>query len=130
MLEENSGQSAPARELVCIICPRGCQLSVQENPDGSLAVHGNACPRGQTYAIKELTAPSRTLTTTVRIKSAALPVVPVKSQAEIPKAKLFEAMQQISHLVLTAPVKRGSVALTDLAGTGISLIVTRDMERV
>ncbi|MDD2214705.1 MAG: DUF1667 domain-containing protein [Oscillospiraceae bacterium] len=130
MIEQQTGQSAETRALVCIICPRGCQLSVSKNPDGSLTVRGNACPRGQTYAVRELTAPSRTLTTTVRIRGAALPVVPVKSQAEIPKAKLSEAMQQAALLVLTAPVKRGSVALADLAGTGIPLIVTRDMERV
>ena len=41
------------KELICIVCPRGCHLKV----DAELNVTGNACPRGIVYGKKEVTAP-------------------------------------------------------------------------
>ena len=32
------------KELVCIVCPRGCHLTIDENNN----VTGNSCPRGVT----------------------------------------------------------------------------------
>ena len=37
------------KELTCIVCPRGCRLSIDEK----LNVTGNFCPRGANYAKDE-----------------------------------------------------------------------------
>ena len=51
------------KELICIICPRGCHLSVDEE---TLAVSGNTCPRGAEYGRSEVSNPVRTVTGSVK----------------------------------------------------------------
>ena len=53
------------RKLTCIICPRGCQLTVSGEAD-NLTVTGHACPRGQVYGINEVSNPVRTISTQKR----------------------------------------------------------------
>ena len=112
-----------ARDLTCIICPRGCHLHI----DDDLKVTGNSCPRGETYAKQEVLDPRRTLTSTVRCKGKLLSVCPVKSAQALPKDKVFDAMKEVNEVVLVPPVKLGQVVLEDLAGTGIALLATRDI---
>ena len=50
-------------ELICIVCPRGCHLVVDEN----LNVTGNTCKRGEVYGQNEVTNPTRTVTSTVQL---------------------------------------------------------------
>ena len=35
------------KELICIVCPRGCHLKVEEGEE--LSVRGNGCLRGVEY---------------------------------------------------------------------------------
>ena len=50
------------KELICIVCPKGCHLYVdEENND---FVTGNSCPRGAAYGQNEIRNPQRTLTST------------------------------------------------------------------
>lgn len=112
------------KELICIVCPRGCHLKV----DADLNVTGNACPRGAAYAKKEVTAPERTLTTTVRLESASLRRLPVRTDRNIPKGKLFDAMGVAETLCVKAPVRRGQVLVENIVGTDANLIATRDVE--
>ena len=53
------------RELICITCPKGCHLRVDEEKD--YKVTGNGCPRGAVYGKKECTHPTRVVTSTVKI---------------------------------------------------------------
>jgi len=39
-------------ELICITCPKGCHLRVDE--EKGFAVTGNSCPRGAEYGRNEL----------------------------------------------------------------------------
>lgn len=55
------------RELTCIGCPLGCQLTVTMGND-EIKVEGNTCPRGEAYAKKEVTNPTRIVTSTVRVE--------------------------------------------------------------
>ena len=55
-------------EMICITCPKGCHLQVDEN-DG-FRVTGNGCPRGAEYGKNELLHPVRVLTSTVRLTGA------------------------------------------------------------
>ena len=115
-------------ELVCIRCPIGCMITVENNPDGTLHITGNTCNRGAEYAEKELTNPTRIVTSTVRIRNGKQSVVSVKTKEDIPKGKIMECMEAIKSVELEAPVHIGDVALADVAGTGVDMVVTKDVE--
>ena len=53
------------KELICIMCPKGCRLNV----DDDLNLTGNGCIRGITYGKQEITDPRRYLTSTVKLYS-------------------------------------------------------------
>ncbi|MBQ3761554.1 MAG: DUF1667 domain-containing protein [Clostridia bacterium] len=113
------------KELICIVCPRGCHLQVDE--DNGFAVTGNSCPRGAEYGRNEAVHPVRTLTSTVRIEGAPITRLPVRTASAIPKALLFDAMNEINRTSVHAPVKRGQAVIKDLLGTGVDVIATRDL---
>ena len=111
------------RELTCIVCPRGCSLSVTFGADGSVEdIKGNLCPRGKAYAIDECTAPKRVVTTTVRCTDGS--VMPVKTAASVPKELVFEVMRVINKTVIFPDKNIGDVIIEDVAGSGVSVIVT------
>ena len=110
------------KELICIVCPRGCHLKVEE---ATSAVSGNHCEKGAEYGRTELKNPTRTLTSTVKLENGALPRCPVRTSIPIPKGALFDAVAVLSGVTLTAPVNMGQVAVENLLGTGADLIVTR-----
>ena len=113
------------KELICIVCPRGCHLKVDEEQD--CRVTGNGCPRGEEYGKMELTHPTRVVTSTVRCTGGAHPRCPVKTAAPIPKACLFQAVRCLDGVELTAPVRAGDIVVADVCGTGIPFIATRDL---
>ncbi len=116
------------RELVCIRCPIGCRITVEDIPDGTRRITGNTCNRGAEYAEKELTNPTRIVTSTVRLRGGKAAVVSVKTKGDIPKGKIMECMEAIKGVELEAPVRIGDVALADVAGTGVDIVVTKDVE--
>lgn len=114
------------KELICIVCPQGCRLRVDE--DNDYAVSGNRCQRGEEYGRTELLNPTRTLTSTVDVLGSHISRCPVKTDGVIPKSKMFEAMEQVRAVKVCAPVKTGQVIIENLLGTGVNLVATRDME--
>ncbi len=116
------------KTFVCICCPIGCMLTAQEK-DGKTEVTGNNCKRGENYAKTELTAPVRTVTSTVKIEGGELPCAPVKTKDPIPKDKIFAALYEIKKAVIAAPVSIGDVAVANVAGTGVDAVVTRDIKK-
>lgn len=111
------------RQLTCIVCPRGCSLRVTLDADGKPAkIEGNACPRGETYAIAECTAPMRTVTSTVKCEDGT--VIPVKTDRAIPKGLVFEAMKLINATVAPSGAKVGDVLVREILGTEASIVVT------
>ena len=116
----------PVTELICINCPRGCHLKVDEN----LNVTGNFCPRGAAYGKQEVTNPTRTVTSTVRIDGAELPLCPVKTATAAPKGKMFDIMVSINQVHLQAPVHIGDVVIANVCGTGINVVACRNMEKI
>ena len=109
------------KELLCIVCPNGCRLRV-EGAGGGMRVTGNQCKRGIDFARAEITNPVRTLTTTVRTVFPEVPVLPVRSDGEIPKGKIGEAMALLAGVVIREPLRIGAVA-AELPGIG-RMIVT------
>lgn len=117
------------REMTCIRCPLGCQLKVTQDEEGHVSVTGNTCPRGAQYGEKELTNPTRTVTSTVRIQGVEDAVVSVKTAEDIPKGKIMECMKALAGIKAQAPVHIGDVILRDVAGTGVDIVATRNYEK-
>lgn len=113
------------KEMICIICPKGCRLKVDENPE--IQVVGNACPRGIQYAKEEITDPRRVVTSTVRIRGGMYPRCPVKSNGSIPKDKVRDAVRALCGIELSSPVKTGQTVAENILDTGISFVTTREM---
>ena len=112
-------------ELICIVCPKGCHLTVDEEKD--FAVAGHSCPRGEAYGKAELTNPTRTVTSTVRCVGGAYPRCPVKTDRPIPKGLISEIMAALDGVTLSAPVCTGQVVIRQVCGTDANIIATRDM---
>ncbi len=115
------------QELTCIRCPLGCQISVTLDGGEVTSVTGNTCPRGDAYARKEVRAPTRTVTTTVRVDGAALPVVSVKTAGDIPKDLVFDCVRALAGVTLEAPVRIGDVVLADVCGAGVDVVATANI---
>ena len=122
--EQKSGESL---ELICIVCPLGCNLSVAK--DGDYVQVRGGCKRGEKYAKEEITNPRRMVTTTLRIKNGVWRRVPVRTSSPFPRDKIPELMKFLSSLELEAPQKRGNIIVKNLLGEGIDLVVTRTIER-
>lgn len=75
------------RHLICIGCPVGCALTVKTEQGAVISVEGNTCKRGREYGEKEVTAPARTVTTTVTVTGGKIPAVSVRTRKDIPKKK-------------------------------------------
>ena len=115
------------REMVCVSCPMGCAITVELDDNNEvISVTGNTCPRGDKYARQECTHPERMLTSTVKVEGGRLPVVPVKSASPIPKEMLFDAMKEVNKVTLKAPVTFGDIAVKNILGTGIDIVVTNE----
>ena len=116
------------RELTCIGCPMGCALTVEVDSDGYVwSVTGNTCKRGESYGKKEVTNPTRIVTTTVRVQGGAMNVVPVKTKWDIPKERIFDCINDLSDIVLTAPIHIGDVVRQNVAGTEVPVIATGEV---
>lgn len=115
------------RELICIGCPLGCPLTVSIDGE-TVDVKGNTCKRGEDYARKEVLNPMRIVTSTIRVLGGAGEMVSVKTKEDIPKGKIFECMKEIRSAKVQAPVAIGDVLIADCAGTGVSVIATKNIE--
>lgn len=114
-------------EMICIVCPKGCRLSVDQRPDGEILVMGNGCNRGIPYAKKELTNPTRVVTSTVRINGGIHKRLPVKTSTDIPKGLNFSVMKELESIELNATIKVGTVIIKNILNTGADIVATRNM---
>ena len=111
------------RNLTCIVCPRGCNLTVKFNTSGGISeILGNACKRGITYAENECTHPKRTVTSTVRCADGR--IVAVKTADVIPKERVFDAMREINACRPDGEIKIGDVIIENVADTDVAVVAT------
>ena len=116
------------KQLTCITCPIGCRITV-ETTDGEYVFSGNQCKRGASFAQTELTAPMRSLTTTVRTAFSDTPVLPVRTNGEVPKDKITEIIRELSRITITEKTGIGETVAANIAGTGCDIIATSNMLR-
>lgn len=110
------------RDLICIICPRGCSLCVDVQGD-MVTISGNACPKGREYAIGECTNPVRTVTATVRVSNRYNTMASVKTVTPVAKEKMMDVMAVLRNTQIQAPVKIGDVIAKNVCGSDI--VVTK-----
>ena len=117
------------RELTCIGCPLGCAITVTLENGAIQEVTGFTCKRGHDYAWKEVTNPTRIVTTTVRLTGSrnGAAVVSCKTAQDIPKGKIFAVVSALKQVTAQAPVHIGDVLLQNVAETGVDIIATKDM---
>lgn len=113
------------KELICIGCPMGCPLVVTMDKEGVSDVAGNTCPKGDAYARKEVTNPTRIVTSTVRVEGGDKKYISVKTKEDIPKDRIFACMKEINGILAKAPVKIGDILLENAAGTGVPIVATK-----
>ena len=112
------------RDLVCIICPRGCNLTVELDGKEIKSVTGNSCPRGLQYAENECLNPQRTVTSTIRCIDGR--PFSVKTDRAIPKDKVFECMKMINSVTAPLPIHIGDVMIKDVFGSNV--VATENIE--
>ena len=127
------------KELVCIVCPMGCSLAVDEgvvDAEGkpALTITGNRCPRGALYAQEEMLAPKRVVTATCAcavegsVDDSRSPMrVPVKTSAPCPREKIPALLADIYNVKIKLPVKTGDLVIPDWNKSGIDIVVTRSI---
>lgn len=115
------------RLLTCIGCPMGCQLKVTMKDGKVDKIEGNTCKRGAVYGEKEVTNPTRIVTSSVRVIGGQYPVVSVKTASDIPKGKIQECMLALKEVEVQAPVMIGTVIVENVAGTGVNVIATKNI---
>ena len=111
------------KNLICIGCPMGCPLTVKMEHGEVVSVTGNTCKRGDIYARKEVTNPTRIVTSTVRVTGGSEAMVSVKTKEEI-----FDCVKALKNVEVAAPVHIGDVLVKNVAGTGVDVIATKNVE--
>ena len=105
----------------------GCVLEVQINDASEVEnVAGHTCNRGVDYAKQEAVDPRRNISAVVMVEGALEPLS-VKTAEPIPKAKIFEVMEEIRALHLQVPIAAGQVLIENAAGTGIPIVATKSL---
>lgn len=117
------------KELTCIGCPMGCQISTALEGKEIISLSGNSCPVGDKYARTEVLHPERTVTSTAAVAGGLKDRVSVKTAGAIPKDLIFTCMKEINEIVVEAPVRIGDVIIESAAGSGIPVIATKNVER-
>jgi CxxC motif-containing protein len=113
------------KEIICIVCPKGCHLQVDEN--NGYKVTGNKCTRGIVYGEKEVTNPTRVLTSIVPIEGGMYSCCTVKTSEDIPKEKIMEVMELLKNIKIKSPVNIGDIVISNICGTKSNWVVTKNM---
>ena len=115
------------RSFTCIVCPNGCEITADYDGTDIHSITGATCPKGEGYVRQELTAPKRTIATSVAVTGGELPLVSVRVDAPIPKEEIFRVMAEINRHSVTAPTAIGQVLIENVCGLGSNVIITKNV---
>ncbi|MFA9465206.1 MAG: DUF1667 domain-containing protein [Velocimicrobium sp.] len=116
------------KDLICIGCPLGCMLSVEMREEQVIKVEGNTCPKGEEYARAECTNPTRILTSSVVVEGGKIAMVSIKTETAIPKDRVRACMKELKEIKIAAPINIGDVIIKGVAGTGVNVVATKQVE--
>lgn len=113
------------KTFTCIVCPNGCQVTAELKDGAVLSVSGASCRRGEEYARQAVTDPKRTIASSIYVKGGELQLASVRLSRPIPKARIFDVMEEIRRVRAAAPVKTGDVVIRNVLELGSDVIVTK-----
>ncbi len=108
------------KEFICIVCPRGCHIFVDEQNN----MTGNLCKRGLDYVKTEMTDPKRILTSTVKTIFKEFPRVSVKTDRPIPKQAVMKVMDCLTEVEIRKPMSIGEIVIENVLDTGANIVLT------
>ena len=113
--------------MICIVCPVGCHLEVinDAKSETGYTVNGATCRRGEVYGVKEITNPTRVITSTVKFSGGLIRRLPVRTDSDIPKDKIFDCIKIINAVEVQAPIEVGQVIIENILGTGVNIVASR-----
>lgn len=114
--------------VTCTICPNGCEIEVNYTTREDAVLTGHRCKRGVSYAIDECFEPKRTFTSSVRISGCDRRMLPVRTNAPIPKSMLMQAAEAVRGMALAVPVKCGDILEENFLGTEVKLVSAMTLE--
>ena len=117
------------KEFICIVCPKGCKITVAMEGEHVTEVKDSSCPRGEKYATDEATDPQRLVFSTVRLEGGPTRMLPVRTRESVPRGKVTAVMQELAAVVVDAPVVMGEVILDDVCGTGTDVVASWSVEK-
>lgn len=117
------------KEMICICCPLGCHLVVDDSDLNNIKVSGNTCPRGKKYGIDELTNPKRMVTSIVNVNGGEYNVVSVKTREALPKDMINECLNAIKNVTVDAPVDIGQVIISNVCNSGVDIVATKNVAK-
>ncbi|HJN87909.1 MAG: DUF1667 domain-containing protein [Dehalococcoidia bacterium] len=112
--------------FTCIVCPTSCPVSAEWNDTELLNIDHAQCKLAWDFIRGEIFDPRRTVTTTVIVEGADLPLVSVKTDAPVPKQVVLEVMDHLAGVTVRAPVGIGDVIVSNVLGTGSNIVATRE----
>ncbi len=115
------------KEIICIGCPTGCQISVEMEGARVLKIEGNRCPKGAEYAAQEAVEPMRVFTGLMRAENCEKPFA-VRSDRPVPKNKMLECAAELKQRRPETPVHIGEIVFADILGTGANIVAAQDFE--
>jgi CxxC motif-containing protein len=95
----------------------------------NIDVTGNTCKRGYDYGVKEVTNPTRVVTTTVPVSDGVDLRVSCKTSGDVPKDKMIDVIKDLTEVSINAPVAIGDVIKANVANTGIDIVATKNVSK-
>ncbi len=114
------------RELTCIGCPMGCQITAEVKDGDVVSISGQSCNIGKKYANEELTHPTRMVTSLMEAVGSKMPLS-VKTSQPIAKEKIFECLAEIRAARAQLPVHIGDVMIKGVCGTKTDIVATKEL---
>lgn len=117
------------KTITCTVCPNGCIVDADYTCREDLKLTGYSCKRGIAYCTDECFAPKRTFTSSAHICGSSRRMLPVRTDAPVPKELLMQCAEETHKMVLNAPVASQQVLQENFFGTGVNLIAAMTLKK-
>jgi CxxC motif-containing protein len=114
------------KKYICISCPIGCELELEEIAKENIIVNGNKCIRGEIYAKEEYLSPKRVVTATCKILRNNYRL-PVKTDKPILKEYINNLLKEIYLIEICPPIKVGDIIIKNYKDSGVDVISSKSV---
>lgn len=119
------------KELICIVCPNGCQLEVTYEVTPRIKVinvSNHLCDKGETWAANELENPMRHIASSILVEKGTFKLVSVRTETPIPLGDIRKVMRTIKKKKVKPPITINQVLIKNPAGVSTNIIATRNVD--